>query len=62
MLGWVQTSKNALETSLRGQTRQFSLRGLGFVRTKYAESPNGIHARNIKSSPLLVYIDLLALF
>ena len=38
------------------------LRGLGFIRSKYYdEARNRIHARNGRSSPLLVYIDLLAL-
>ena len=38
------------------------LRGVGFIRSKYDEDWNRIHARNGRSSPLLVYIDLLALF
>ena len=38
-----------------------SLRGLGFIGLKYDEARNRIHARNSRSSPLLVYIDLLAL-
>ena len=38
-----------------------SLRGLGFIRSKYDEARNVFHARNGRSSPLLVYIGLLAL-
>ena len=38
------------------------MRGLGYIRSKHDEVRNLIHATNgILSSPLLVYIDILAL-
>ena len=50
-------SKRVFEARLEGQ----SAYGLGYIRSKHDEARNRIHARNGTSSPLLVYIDLLAL-
>ena len=70
MPGWVKTSRNALETSLRGQTRGSVCVGSDVSDWNiYDEARNRIHARNgeteetteVVSSPLLVYIDFLAL-
>ena len=70
MLGWVETSTNTLEMSLRGQTRGSVCVGSDLSdRNIYDEARNRIHARNGEteettaevSSPLLVYINLLAL-
>ena len=70
ILGWVEASRNALETSLRGQTRGSVRVGSDLSdRNIYDEARNRIHARNGEtketteevSSPLLVYIYLLAL-
>ena len=60
MLGLVKTSINALEMSLRGQTRGPVCVG-SIYPMKYYEARNRIHARNGRSRPLLVCIDLLAL-
>ena len=69
MLGSVETSRNALETSLRGQTRGSVCVGSDLSDRNIYEARNRIHARNgvteetteVVSSPLLVYINLLAL-
>ena len=69
MLGGVETSRNAHETSHRGQTRESVCVGSDSSdRNIYDEARNRIHARNREteerteevSIPLLVYINLLA--
>ena len=69
--GRVETSRNALETPYRGQTRWSVCVGSDLSdRNIYDEARNRIYARNgeteetteVVSIPLLVYINLLPLF
>ena len=70
MLGLVETSRNVLKTSLRAQNRVSVCVGLDLSdRNMYDEPRNRFHARNGETeettekvrSPVLIYINLLAL-
>ena len=62
MLGRVKTSRNALETSFRGQTRGSACVGSDLSYRNSMKFGIGFTQETAEvSSPLLVYIDLLAL-